>query len=388
MPPTIPTPSQLATAGPDQAPHAGHAHARRDRAPRAARPPLAHRARAAALRHHARRRLHRRRAQLPGRAGDHRRARHAHLQGGRRAHQRARARAARRRHRARATASRSCAATTAAGSTPCSPARKLGANALFLNTAFSRPAADRRRQAREAQGGHLRPRVRRGAQGRRRRGASATSPGTTPRTARPRTRALEDLIARGDTAPLDAPERAGPRDHPHLRHDRHAEGRLALDAEVDRPDRLAAVRDPAASAREKTMIAAPLFHAWGFAQWALGISLATTVVLKRKFDEEATLSLTAQHQCAALVVVPVMIQRILELDDEVLDRYDLSQGARRAGLAAPRCPARSPTAGWTTSARTSTTSTARPRSPGRRSPRRATCARRPAPSAARRAAAS
>ena len=78
-------------------------------------------------------------------------------------------------------------------------------------------------------------------------------------------------------------------------------------------------------AREKTMIAAPLFHAWGFAQWALGISLATTVVLKRKFDEEATLSLTAQHECSALVVVPVMIQRILELDDEVLDRYDLSK---------------------------------------------------------------
>src|SRR5262249_31135539 len=78
-------------------------------------------------------------------------------------------------------------------------------------------------------------------------------------------------------------------------------------------------------AREKTMIAAPLFHAWGFAQWALGISLATTVVLKRKFDEEATLSLTAQHECTALVVVPIMIQRILELEDEVLDRYDLSK---------------------------------------------------------------
>jgi fatty-acyl-CoA synthase len=48
-------------------------------------------------------------------------------------------------------------------------------------------------------------------------------------------------------------------------------------------------------------------------------------VLKRKFDEEATLSLTAQHQCTALVAVPVMIQRILELPDEVLDRYDLSK---------------------------------------------------------------
>jgi len=54
------------------------------------------------------------------------------------------------------------------------------------------------------------------------------------------------------------------------------------------------------------------------------MGLSSTIVLKRRFDEEATLSLTAQHGCTALVVVPVMLQRILELDDEVLDRYDLS----------------------------------------------------------------
>ena len=76
-------------------------------------------------------------------------------------------------------------------------------------------------------------------------------------------------------------------------------------------------------ARETTMIAAPLFHSWGFAHWSLGISLSSTIVLKRKFDPEATLSLTAQHQATALVVVPVMLQRILELDDETLGRYDL-----------------------------------------------------------------
>ena len=81
-------------------------------------------------------------------------------------------------------------------------------------------------------------------------------------------------------------------------------------------------------AREKTMIAAPLFHAWGFAHFTLGMGLSSTIVLKRKFDPEATLSLTAQHQATALVVVPVMIQRILELEDEVLARYDL--GAVRA----------------------------------------------------------
>ena len=49
---------------------------------------------------------------------------------------------------------------------------KLGANALFLNTAFSGPQLDRRGQAREAEGDHLRPRVRRGA-GRRRLPAQA-----------------------------------------------------------------------------------------------------------------------------------------------------------------------------------------------------------------------
>src|SRR5215207_4245661 len=78
-------------------------------------------------------------------------------------------------------------------------------------------------------------------------------------------------------------------------------------------------------ARERTMIAAPMFHSWGFAHFTLAMGLCSTVVLKRKFDPEATLSLTASHRCTALVVVPVMLQRILELDDEVLRRYDLSR---------------------------------------------------------------
>src|SRR3712207_9517356 len=37
-----------------------------------------------------------------------------------------------------------------------------------------------------------------------------------------------------------------------------------------------------------------------------------------------TLSDTAQHEAATLVVVPVMLQRILELGDEVIKKYDLS----------------------------------------------------------------
>jgi fatty-acyl-CoA synthase len=73
------------------------------------------------------------------------------------------------------------------------------------------------------------------------------------------------------------------------------------------------------------MIAAPMFHSWGFAHFTLAMGLCSTIVLKRKFDPEATLSLTAQHECTGLVVVPVMLQRIMELDDEVLRRYDLSR---------------------------------------------------------------
>jgi acyl-CoA synthetase (AMP-forming)/AMP-acid ligase II len=72
------------------------------------------------------------------------------------------------------------------------------------------------------------------------------------------------------------------------------------------------------------MIAAPMFHSWGFAHFTLGLALSSTLVMRRKFDPEATLSLTAQHECTALVVVPVMLQRILELPDETLTRYDIS----------------------------------------------------------------
>jgi acyl-CoA synthetase (AMP-forming)/AMP-acid ligase II len=54
------------------------------------------------------------------------------------------------------------------------------------------------------------------------------------------------------------------------------------------------------------------------------MGLTSTVVLKRKFDPEATLAMTAQHRCTSLIVVPVMLQRILELPDGVLRGYDLS----------------------------------------------------------------
>jgi acyl-CoA synthetase (AMP-forming)/AMP-acid ligase II len=76
--------------------------------------------------------------------------------------------------------------------------------------------------------------------------------------------------------------------------------------------------------RETAMIAAPLFHSWGFLHFILSLPLAATMVLRPRFDPEDTLRATAEHRARTLVVVPVMMQRILELPPEVRRRYDLS----------------------------------------------------------------
>jgi acyl-CoA synthetase (AMP-forming)/AMP-acid ligase II len=77
-------------------------------------------------------------------------------------------------------------------------------------------------------------------------------------------------------------------------------------------------------ARETTVIAAPMFHSWGFAHFAMGLPLTSTLVLRRRFDPEETLAAIAQHRASVLAVVPVMLQRILELPRETIERYDVS----------------------------------------------------------------
>ncbi len=76
--------------------------------------------------------------------------------------------------------------------------------------------------------------------------------------------------------------------------------------------------------RETTVIAAPMFHSWGFAHFTLGLPLGSTFVLARKFDPEGTLKAIARHRASALAVVPVMLQRMLELDPQTIARYDVS----------------------------------------------------------------
>ncbi|WP_182380232.1 AMP-binding protein [Nocardioides sp. WS12] len=74
---------------------------------------------------------------------------------------------------------------------------------------------------------------------------------------------------------------------------------------------------------ETAVVAAPMFHAWGFGQLVIAATMTCTVVTRRKFDPEATLALVDQHRATALSVVPVMLERIMDLPAAVLDKYSL-----------------------------------------------------------------
>ena len=199
---------------------------------------------------------------------------------------------------------------------------KLGANAVFLNTAFSGPqltdVAQRENPVAVIFDAEFGPVLEAASQGRRRYIAWEEPDGGHSDAT------LDELIAGGDSSDLSPPPEQGKAVI--LTSGTTGTPKGARRKQPQSLDPVAALleRIPLRS-RGRAMIAAPLFHSWGFAHFTLAMGLCTTLVLKRKFDPEATLSLTARHECTSLIVVPVMIQRILELDDEVLRRYDLSK---------------------------------------------------------------
>ncbi len=77
-------------------------------------------------------------------------------------------------------------------------------------------------------------------------------------------------------------------------------------------------------AGEVTELCVPMFHALGFAQALVGIGLGSTLVIRRRFDPEQTLESLERHRATAMVMVPVMLQRTLELGEEKINQYDHS----------------------------------------------------------------
>ncbi len=71
--------------------------------------------------------------------------------------------------------------------------------------------------------------------------------------------------------------------------------------------------------REVTELCAPMFHALGFTQAMLAIGLGSTIVVRRRFEPQATVDSLEHHGATAIVLVPVMLQRILDLGDQTLE---------------------------------------------------------------------
>ncbi|MPY77678.1 MAG: AMP-binding protein [Actinophytocola sp.] len=147
---------------------------------------------------------------------------------------------------------------------------------------------------------------------------------------------LEGLIAATDGAPVPSPERPG--------------GFILLTSgttgtpkgaprEKTSPLSSAQLLDRVPLRRDQPMhMAAPMFHGTGLSQVLLAFALGNKVVLRRRFDPEDALGVVAEHRCAVLVVVPTMLQRIIDLGPEVLGKYDTSslRIIFAAGSAIPR----------------------------------------------------
>jgi fatty-acyl-CoA synthase len=76
-------------------------------------------------------------------------------------------------------------------------------------------------------------------------------------------------------------------------------------------------------AEDTVVVAAPMFHAWGFGCLILAATMANTVVMRRHFDPEQTLAMAAAHRADGMAVVPVMLERIVALPETVKRRYPL-----------------------------------------------------------------
>jgi fatty-acyl-CoA synthase len=73
-----------------------------------------------------------------------------------------------------------------------------------------------------------------------------------------------------------------------------------------------------------TLVSAPAFHSWGLIHTMMGLLFSTPLVMQRRFDPKAVLAAIEQHRVDTLVVVPVMMQRILELGPDVCKAHDTS----------------------------------------------------------------
>ena len=77
-------------------------------------------------------------------------------------------------------------------------------------------------------------------------------------------------------------------------------------------------------AGEVTALPSPMFHALGYLHATIAMTLGSTLVLHRRFAPAVVLSDVATHKVTAIVVVPVMLSRMLDVLETMPTKPDLS----------------------------------------------------------------
>lgn len=73
-----------------------------------------------------------------------------------------------------------------------------------------------------------------------------------------------------------------------------------------------------------TYLAPPMYHAFGYSQMQVSISLGCTLIVERSFSPQRVAAAVTAHRPSSLVLAPVMLRRLLGELEQSLNRYDLS----------------------------------------------------------------
>jgi fatty-acyl-CoA synthase len=72
------------------------------------------------------------------------------------------------------------------------------------------------------------------------------------------------------------------------------------------------------------VLAAPAFHAWGLLSSIISLGLGNTLVVRRRIDAPFTLDALEQHRADALITVPILLSRLLDVGADEIRSRDLS----------------------------------------------------------------
>ncbi len=95
---------------------------------------------------------------------------------------------------------------------------------------------------------------------------------------------------------------------------------------------------PAPRSGDPFVVAPPLFHLFGMIGLIVSSAFGSPIVIRRRFDPEATLEQIERTGAGVLLAVPTMLKRIVDLPEEIRDRYDSSSLKMVVSGAAPLTP--------------------------------------------------